>query len=150
MTTKFLMVVVMAGSTMVAGAAQAQARGDRPDFATLDANGDGTVTQQELVAHREARFAESDTNGDGALSIEELTAASREKAAERAARMLEQRDANGDGLLQQAELAPGSDRMERMFDRIDANDDGAISAEEFEEIKERRGRDRGHGRRDRG
>ncbi len=150
MTKKILMVVLMAGGTMTAGAAQAQGGADRPDFATLDADGDGAVTQQELTAHRDARFAERDTNGDGALSVEELTAASAEKAAERAAKMLEQRDANGDGLLQQAELEPRTDRTERMFDRLDADDDGAISVEEFEAIKERRGGGRGHGRRGRG
>ena len=154
MKNTILRAALLAGVVMSAGAAQAQGHRDRPDFATLDANGDGVVTMAELQAQGDARFAARDTNGDGALSAAELQAAGAEHAAERAARMLERLDANGDGLLQQSELqARGGDRMAQMFDRADANDDGAISEAEFAAAKERRregGRRHGEGRGPRG
>ncbi len=113
--------------------------GDRPSFAELDADGDGNLTVAEFKAQAAARFAEADTNGDGVLSVEELTAAATARAAERAAimiaRMIEFRDADGDGALSQAEM--GGDSGERMFARLDADGDGVISAEEYEQAQER-------------
>ena len=151
MKTRILMAALLSGLVVVAGAAQADNHRERPDFATLDANGDGVVTLEELQARGEARFAEMDTNGDGALSAEELTAAADARAADRVTRMIERFDENGDGLLQQAELPErGGDRAERMFERVDADEDGAISEEEFEAVKERFGERRGPGPRDRG
>ena len=38
----------------------------------MDANGDGTVTQDEFVAAAKARFAKLDKNGDGYLDAEEM------------------------------------------------------------------------------
>lgn len=147
MKTPLLMAAIVAGFGLAGTGAQAQ---DRPDFATLDTNGDGLLTQDELAAQGAARFAAADTNGDGALSEAELlaraTARTEGRAAEMVARMLERLDANEDGQIQQSELPePNADRAERRFTRADANDDGAISAEEFEAATER-GRDgrRGH------
>ena len=103
---------------------------------------------EELQAQGEARFASIDTNGDGGLSAEELIAAAEGRAEDRAARMLERLDENGDGILQMDEMPRrGGDRAERMFDRVDANDDGVISQEEFETAKERHGERRRDGSR---
>ena len=44
------------------------------DFATVDANADGSITLEELQALPAAKFAEADTDGDGVLSAEELNA----------------------------------------------------------------------------
>ena len=113
--------------------------GERPSFATLDADGDGSLTVAEFKAQADKRFAEVDTNGDGVLSVEELTAHASARAAERTAkmiaRMIEFRDADGDGALSLAEM--GGDSGERMFGHLDANGDGVISAEEFEQAQER-------------
>lgn len=155
MKTKILMAALLSGLVLTAGAAQAENHRERPDFATLDLNGDGALSMEELQAQGEARFAAVDTDGDGTLSAAELSAVANERAAERTAKMIERLDENGDGALQFEEMpARDGDRAERMFERVDADEDGAISQEEFDTAKERRGdRDggrRGHGPRGRG
>lgn len=155
MKMKLMTAAVLSGLVLAAGAAQADNHRERPDFATLDLNGDGALTLEEMQSRGQARFAEMDADGDGALSAEELTAAANARAAERAAMMISRFDDNGDGLLQQDEMPTRAEnRAARMFDRVDADGDGVISAEEFEAAKmwmgERRGEGRGHGPRDRG
>ena len=68
--------------------------------------------------------------GDPTLSDEER--------AERAARLVEMLDADGDGALSAEELAsrPGP---QMIFDRIDADGDGTISQEEFDDAVEQFG-----------
>ena len=134
MKTKILMAALLSGLVMTAGAVQAQEQRERPDFSTLDLNGDGALTLEEMQARGEARFAEQDANGDGALSADELSA----RAADRAATLIERFDDNGDGLLQLDEMPTRDERRQaRMFDRVDADEDGTISAEEFEAAQER-------------
>lgn len=157
MKKTILMAALLSGVVMTAAAAQGAEHRERPDFATLDINGDGGVTLEEMQARGAARFAEADTDADGALSVAEMTAAAQARAADRAAQMLERLDANGDGLLQQSEMQPrGGAGMARMFSRLDTNDDGSISEAEFAAAKERFGEGRGghqgkgHGPRGRG
>lgn len=124
-------------------AASAAPHGSRIDFETLDADGNGEITQAEMTAQAEARFAEADTNGDGNLSVEELTARADAKSAERMqrriARMIENRDANGDGMLSAEEMRPDEKRAAGRFDKLDADDNGSISKEEFETAMARHG-----------
>ncbi|SLN23280.1 EF-hand domain-containing protein [Pseudooctadecabacter jejudonensis] len=127
-----------------------------PSFEQLDADASGGVTQAEVAAYIEAqaqaRFAAADANGDGALSADEMLAQADSARAERLARRIadriEKADTNGDGLLQQSEIqAARADRdghggrrgasPERMFERADANEDGSLSAEEFQLALER-------------
>lgn len=170
MKTTIPMAALMAALTMT-GVAQAQATPDapppsatgqaappapgadgsrpgRPDFATLDADGDGQLTQADLRAKVESRFAEADTDGNGGVSAEELLAQQDQRRLDRMNAMIARRDANGDGLLQADEMASRGDRMARMFERLDANDDGSIDADEYEAAADRIGRGdgaRGHG-----
>ena len=151
MKSKILMAALLSGVVLAAGAAQAENHRERPDFATLDLNSDGSVSLEEIQAQGDARFASADTNADGALSAQELIAAAGTRASERAAKMIERHDDNGDGVLQIDEMPRRSvgDRAARMFERVDADGDGVLSQEEFETAKERRG-ERGGGKRDRG
>mgnify|MGYP001823488639 FL=1 len=128
MKSKILMAALLSGVVLAAGAAQAEDRRERPDFATLDLNSDGSLSLEELQAQGDARFADVDTNGDGGLSADELIAAAGDRANDRSARMIERHDENGDGILQLEEMPRrGGDRAERMFEHIDADGDGVIS-----------------------
>ncbi len=151
MKSKILMAALLSGVVLAAGAAQAEDHRERPDFATLDLNSDGSVSLEEMQAQGEARFAGVDANEDGALSEEELIATAGARASERAAKMIERHDDNGDGVLQMDEMPRrgGGDRAERMFERVDADGDGVLSQEEFDTAKERHG-ERGGGKRNRG
>jgi hypothetical protein len=52
-------------------------RGPRMVFEEWTSNGDGAVTLEEMEGARAARFAEADANGDGALDRDELLAGGR-------------------------------------------------------------------------
>ncbi len=111
-------------------------------FDEIDANGDGTVTREEITAGIEARFDKADTNGDGTLTAEEMAAQMAERMQARmearAQRMITVRDANGDGVLSADEM--GSPTPEgRMMARFDTDGDGAISKEEFDSAPMSRG-----------
>jgi len=124
-----------AGATFAAPGGKPGMAQEAPDFATIDANGDGSITPDELRAMETSRFAEMDTNGDGSLDKDELLAAMTAEASERAGKMLDRmiawNDADGDGALSESEM-PGKDRG-NMLSRADADGDGAISADEFEQ-----------------
>lgn len=130
-------------------------RGPGPhfDFETLDANKDGKVTPQEMADHRTVEFTARDTDGDGLLSQDEMIAAAMARVqagmAERIGRMIEKRDTDGDGKISLIEMPGGDERGARMFKRLDADGDGAISTEEVAAMQDRGGpghhRD-GHGK----
>ena len=81
-------------------------------FATMDANGDGSVTVEEMDASQVAMGGDTrmtsadkikvvDTDSDGALTREEHEQGART--------MFDQMDANHDGSLTQSELQAGHD-----------------------------------------
>ena len=127
-------------SALILSTAVAEARGGpggpRASFETLDADGDGRLTEAELTAHRDAAFAERDGDGDGRLSPDEIAAAMERDMSARIARMMERRDADGDGFLSPDELGPRGDTG-GMIARLDSDGDGAVSEEEFEAGKAR-------------
>ena len=96
----------------------------------FDANGDGQITEREWIA----AFTTIDKDGDGVLSAEEL-AESREQARQQAEnRMFKRFDADGNGSVDLSEF-PG---REEMFKRIDSDGDGQLSHEEFKAAAEKR------------
>ena len=117
------------------------------DFATLDADGSGEITAEDLDALREARFAEIDTNGDGLVSEAEFAAHASAQAAERASEMFARLDSDGDGTVSRETLEArqmrGNRMSQRFLNRADTDDSGGVSEEEFlamqEKFAERRG-----------
>lgn len=113
------------------------------DFAELDADGDGKITEEEFRAHRQAEIAGLDADGDNLISAEELSAhiagRMQARAEVMAKRMLESRDLDGDGKLGAAEML-AMPMPERMFGFADADGDGAVSADEFDAVHEWMGR----------
>ena len=148
------LVTVVVGSAALTAMAQHQRGLGEPMVEAVDANQDGNISKDELVAHRAEKFTSADTNGDNLVTAEEFEAfaiAERErKQAERRARMFDKLDADGDGYVTAEEHAAADTRMDRMFDRVDTDGDGLIKEAEREAAKEkmknRRGQ-RGMGRR---
>jgi len=125
------------------GVAEAQDRREGPgpmDFATLDTDGSGEITSQDLEAARADRFADLDANGDGAVTEAEFIAHMQAKSAERATEMFARLDADGDGSVSRdtVEARQGGGRGgERMIERADTDNSGGVSAEEFEAMQEK-------------
>lgn len=108
------------------------------NFDQIDADKDGKITKDEMLAQMTARMTEADSNKDGKLSADELIAM-REKAeaarkAGHAAAMITKLDSDSDGLLSPAELA-AAEGPDMMFDRLDANSDGAVTQDEIDAMK---------------
>lgn len=124
-------------------------------FADLDTDGDGKITEAELTARAEAlvagRLAEVDTDGDGMVTAAEIEAQALARIEARGAmrpgamdpaqmaktmaeRMIAARDTDGDGQLSGAELSPELD-VATLVDRFDTDDDNAWSAEEFASVQ---------------
>ncbi|NOD48430.1 MULTISPECIES: EF-hand domain-containing protein [unclassified Ruegeria] len=137
----FITAIVLSAVAVTGTSVLAAGKGGREpvSFQELDADGDGQVTQQEMEAHRTARFTQADTDGDGQLSLDEMQAAAQKKASDRVAKMFEKNDANKDGFLSQDEL-PKPRRADKMFDRMDADNSGGISEQEFADAKDKMGR----------
>lgn len=121
---------------------------------TYDADGDGTVTREEIETGRADRFAAADADGDGALSAGELIAMEEviqeEVRLARAAAVVTRMDDNGDGLLQNEELEARLPQIAPLFDELDTDKDGGISQAELEARRPQRGEGGfghgGHGR----
>lgn len=113
------------------------------DFATVDADKDGKITQAELDAYAKARFDAADTDGSGGLSADEMAAHSEAQRAERAeqmrAMMIQRMDANGDGVVSFEEMQARMDAAprDRMFLRLDTDKDGALSEAELQAARDR-------------
>ena len=147
--TGTLIAALLVGSAAAyAAGGPGHGRGDGPrggamNFEQLDLDGDGSVTRAELERLPEARFAEADANGDGVLSAEEMLAQAETQAEARRARMvermIERADTDGDGAVSLAEMQAMAEERDRrgdpgarFFRLFDDNNDGVVTAEEFE------------------
>lgn len=113
--------------------AQAFGRGAGFDFAVVDADKDGQITQAEMDAFQAARATEVDTDKDGFISAEEMTAQMVARMQERIEKMarhaIVEQDEDGDGKVSLAEMDAGRG-FDKLMTRADANGDGALSQEE--------------------
>jgi len=87
---------------------------DNPVYRSFDADGDGTVTAQELEAGLAALHARHDTDGNGSLSAEEFAALFADVTRVMAERPFAMLDADGDGQISAAEMAFPAQMMARM------------------------------------
>jgi len=129
---KQLIPVAALCATLLAGSALASQDHQRRDpLARADANGDGVVTREEMLADVDARFAKLDANHDGKITADE-----RQVFAEgsRGGRMMGRTDANGDGAVT---LDEQHAQANKRFDRIDTNHDGKIDQAERDAVMQR-------------
>lgn len=146
---KNTMKILLASTLIVMGAGVAIAQdrgGERPSFETLDVDGSGEITTEDLSALRDQRFNEMDTNGDGTISQEEFVAAQAARSEDRATRIFERLDADGDGTLSRDVIESERRRgiADRVLSRFDEDNSGGLNAEEFDEAQARF-QDRRHG-----
>lgn len=104
----------------------------------VDANGDRAVTQEEIDTFRAATVANADASGEGDISLDEFETIYLEMMRERMVDAFQNLDADGDGVVTNAEM---DKRFGNIVERMDRNDDGKLDRED------RGGRDqKGHGR----
>ena len=106
-----------------------------------DADGNGSVTQDEVDAFLAAQLTRADDDGDGAVALDEFETIFMEQARPRMVDAFQDLDEDGDGRITSGEVG---ERFGSIVERFDRNGDGALGPDD------RRRRDRGrHHRRDR-
>ncbi|RCS23088.1 signal transduction protein [Phyllobacterium salinisoli] len=121
---------MVAALFLSAPSAQAQAS---PILQRLDANSDGAISREEILATRAKLFARLDLNGDGAIGEDEkerLRDAIMDRAMAMQARFANQMqrlDTSGDGRVSEDEFRART----FFFDLADRDGDGKLSAAEF-------------------
>ncbi len=81
-----------------------------------DTDGDGELTQEELLEAREAQLKRHDTNQDGMLDLQEYETLWLEAMRERMVDRFQQHDDNGDGLVTVEEF---NEEYQRLIGRSD-------------------------------
>ena len=146
--TKFLLLVVVTTASLLTVQAYAQSRGPggpqrgqafsmHSALEKLDANADGTITNDEIDSHQEAQLEQFDSNGDGEMNLEEFSVLWGSMMRERMVNDFQAIDNDGTGQLTETEL---NARTSGLMKRLDKDGDGAIVLSEI-----RRGGNRNFG-----
>jgi hypothetical protein len=172
MRKTFIGGVAAVALAVVAGVAMAQTPAPQPGAERVrtlrgDADNDGRISQAEFVDGRLARLTAADANGDGSVTREEMRTVTQARRAERTDKRFAKLDADGNGAVTRAEfdtarsergprrdrahgghramrVAPRGQRAERgpvviadmraklteRFAKLDANSDGFVVADE--------------------
>lgn len=115
--------------------AQMMRHGGEGMFERADANSDGSVTKEELIAARGQQFARFDRNSDGFLDSNDVPkrVAERRKQNGGAQTHGGQFDTDGDGKVSKDEFINGPTLM---FDRADTDKNNVLDAKELAAAKE--------------
>ena len=94
---------------------------------SIDADGDGKLTQAEIDKARNDRHSAHDADGDGSLGLEEFAGLWHETTHPLTVRAFQMLDTDGDAVVTRAEY----DRpLARIVERLDRNGDGALSPDD--------------------
>lgn len=93
----------------------------------VDANGDGSLSQEEINTAVNARFAEFDADKNGSLSLQEFEALWAEITKPVAVRAFQFLDPDGDAAVAKAEL---DQRFGTIVSHLDRNNDGVLSRDD--------------------
>jgi hypothetical protein len=104
----------------------------------VDANDDHAVTQAEIDTFRAATVAEADASGEGDISLDEFKTINFDLTGEQMVDAFQKLDADGDGVVTQAEM---DSRFGDIVERLDRNGDGKLDREDRGE-RDHKGADR--------
>lgn len=93
-----------------------------------DANHDGTLTKEELIAGLHAEFDALDTKHTRCLTLDQVDAINQARIAADQSAATPLQDWNGDGCVDFREYSAAAFSL---FDQLDRNGDGKITPEEF-------------------
>lgn len=115
--------------------AQMMQRGGEGIFERADTNSDGSVTKEEFIAARGARFAQFDRNSDGYIDSNDVPKrlAERRKQNGGGEMLGGHFDADSDGRVSKDEFINGPTLM---FDRADTDKNDVLDAQELTAAKE--------------
>ncbi|MFD2916151.1 EF-hand domain-containing protein [Psychroserpens luteus] len=124
------------------GQGRGQEKGNKPDaseiLSKLDLNKDSVIDKDEASQDKRGKisedFDEIDTNGDEVINLEELEASLDNSKPKKisAEKIIKQVDDNGDGTLNELEVAAKNNRQLLLeFENIDTNKDHELDLEEL-------------------
>lgn len=93
----------------------------------VDTDGDRSVTQAEIDAFRAAAVADADVSGEGDISLDEFETIYLDLIRNRMVDAFQDLDADGDGVVTQAEM---DNRFGDIVDRMDRNEDGKLDRDD--------------------